>query len=213
VALLGSAIALHREDGRFLWPMHFPAGSAEILSAFPRANPLCHGAVCIRKEALLAVGGYREEEVFDPASDYECFWRICDQFGCANLPSVLYHYRFTGGSLSDHALTRQRMSNYMAREFARERIAGRQTDFDTAFQHAEAIVHDEASDGTLLVRTALRALLAGYYGRGLRLFSKALAHRPLSLKRWTELAAGLGFVAGPTRVKKLMNGIISRLDA
>lgn len=52
-------------------------------------SPFAHGAVTMRRDRVLAVGGY--DGTWWPAEDHDLWRRLDGRF--ANLPDVLYHYR------------------------------------------------------------------------------------------------------------------------
>ncbi|HZL34464.1 MAG TPA: glycosyltransferase [Tepidisphaeraceae bacterium] len=59
--------------------------------------PLTHGALMMRREAVLRVGGYREQ--YKWLEDLDLFLRLAEIGKLANLPEVLYRYRQHPGSI------------------------------------------------------------------------------------------------------------------
>ena len=49
--VLGTGTWTHQQDGGPLWPLHLPAGRAEILRWLPRGNPFVHGSVMFPRAA------------------------------------------------------------------------------------------------------------------------------------------------------------------
>jgi glycosyltransferase involved in cell wall biosynthesis len=78
-----------------------PTDDAAIRALLATENPFCHGTVMVRREAILAAGGYRE--AFGAAVDYDMILRVAtlpvesgpsdDKPVLAILPQVLYQYR------------------------------------------------------------------------------------------------------------------------
>jgi GT2 family glycosyltransferase len=61
-------------------------------------SPLCHPSTLIRRDALVAVGGYR---VMPWASDYDLWLRLdAAGYGLAKVPEVLFRWRVSDGSMT-----------------------------------------------------------------------------------------------------------------
>lgn len=57
-------------------------------------NPFIHPSMVIRREALLAVGGYSEEKIMRRAEDYDLWMRLyAAGYEGANLQEILFDYR------------------------------------------------------------------------------------------------------------------------
>lgn len=61
-------------------------------------NPFGHGSMMLRREALLAAGGYRTED--EPAEDYAAWLRLAEHGRFAASAQPLYHHRSHGGQVS-----------------------------------------------------------------------------------------------------------------
>ncbi len=68
-----------------------PIGEREIREDILRACPFIHGSVMMRRDAVLAAGGYRPK--VRRAEDYDLWLRLAARGTLANLPDVLYHHR------------------------------------------------------------------------------------------------------------------------
>ncbi|HEY6442184.1 MAG TPA: glycosyltransferase [Candidatus Acidoferrales bacterium] len=90
-ALLGSAAEWTDAQGTSLFTLDFPTEHDEIRSALVARCAFSHTSVLMRREAFIAVGGYRK--AFALAHDYDLFLRISERFQCANLKEVLVKYR------------------------------------------------------------------------------------------------------------------------
>jgi glycosyltransferase involved in cell wall biosynthesis len=82
-------------------------------------SPFVHGSTMLVREYLLACGGYREE--FRYAQDYDLWLRIAETHKVANLPDILYGFRYHRLSITMQRLYLQSKFGEMAREFARMR--------------------------------------------------------------------------------------------
>lgn len=60
--------------------------------------PFAHGSVMFRKEAMLAIDGYRQ--AMWPAEDYDAWERLRSKGDFANLPELLFQYRTGSESIS-----------------------------------------------------------------------------------------------------------------
>jgi glycosyltransferase involved in cell wall biosynthesis len=84
-----------------------------------RTTPV-HGSVLMRREAVLAMGGYRED--FPVGQDYDLWLRLSAAFDMDNLPEVLYQWRLERGSVYTTRRSLQLKYAGLALTFARERV-------------------------------------------------------------------------------------------
>lgn len=63
-------------------------------------NPFVHSSVMMRRDAVLAVGGYTTDKSRQPPEDYELWSRLVRRGGVANLPERLLVYREVPQSMS-----------------------------------------------------------------------------------------------------------------
>lgn len=202
IGMVGSHILLHREDGEPLWQGPFPETPEAIITAFPAGNPFCHGSVCLRRAAAEQIGGYREE--LPCSQDYDCFWRLCERFGGANLPEPLYHHRITRGSVSTKRARDQAVAKLLIHKLAVMRQSGEE-DFCAALRYAEEQVASEDRKRDILLRQADRVMLAGFYGQALRLYLSALRHDLCDRRAWMKLLRWAAFVSLPSLRKDLFS--------
>jgi glycosyltransferase involved in cell wall biosynthesis len=92
----------------------------EIKKDVWRRSPIVHGSAMFVRECLLECGGYRE--IFRCAQDYDLWLRLVGNYKMANLPDVLYGYRYHRSSITLQRLYLQSQFVELARELARERI-------------------------------------------------------------------------------------------
>lgn len=63
-------------------------------------NPFVHSSMMLRRNAVLAVGGYSEDRSRQPPEDYELWSRLARYGKLANIPETLTAYREVAGSMS-----------------------------------------------------------------------------------------------------------------
>ncbi len=91
VAALGTAYERLAPDGRVLDVVTPPTDPREVRWRLLLDNVLCHGSVMLRRDVVLALGGY--DERCERAQDYDLWLRLSRAASIANLPDVLYAYR------------------------------------------------------------------------------------------------------------------------
>ncbi|NIC41033.1 glycosyltransferase [Aquabacterium sp. A08] len=99
---VGSAVELMDELGRKLvvWPQ-YPDNETIQREALKGHTTICHPAATMRKDALVASGGYRASMY--PTEDLDLWLRLGELGQLANLPKVLLRYRMHSGSISGQA--------------------------------------------------------------------------------------------------------------
>jgi hypothetical protein len=122
VGLLGGAFQLISEDGSVLDAIRCPTQDSEIRSAMRIENPVCHPAAFLRKDLVLAVGGYRKP--FVESEDYDLWLRISERSQLANLETCVLQYRIHPGQVSIKSMRHQRECGLAARAAAALRSQG-----------------------------------------------------------------------------------------
>ncbi len=123
LALVGSAWRVVGRDGRERRVVRPPAGDGGIRAALRRANCLGHPTIMLRRDAALAVGGYRP--AFLLAEDYDLWLRLLERGQAACLPDVLLDYREHPGQSAWRDLEQRILSEMGAQAAACCRAAGR----------------------------------------------------------------------------------------
>ena len=129
VALLGGAAEFINESGDVLFTVDVPTHHDEIKATLPERNVFVHSAVVMRRDALLAVGGYRRA-FSDTAGDYDLWLRIVERYEAANLAEVIVRYRVHRRQTTTMRLEEQTLAAIGARLSARLRRSGRPDPFD-----------------------------------------------------------------------------------
>lgn len=118
VAVLGTGYEEIDAEGRVLRAVTPPTDPAQLRRILPRANCLAHPSVMMRRDAVLAAGGYRPALV--GAEDYDLWLRLLDSWDLANLPEPLLAYRRHGVSGSMRSVRQHAFAELGARTaFAR----------------------------------------------------------------------------------------------
>ena len=125
VAAVGSALRLINKDGDPLAPpTKYPLTAEEIRESLHMGHcALGQPTVAMRREAAIAVGGYRR--AFDPADDYDLWIRLSERHALANMPEVLVDYRWHGNNTTARQRRRQALGAHIAKLAAAERRLGR----------------------------------------------------------------------------------------
>jgi glycosyltransferase involved in cell wall biosynthesis len=109
VAMVGGFAEIIDGDDRSQGDLIFPTDPSEIRASASCALTFQHGSLLIRRESVLAIGGYRPE--FELAEDIDLAARMTEQFVCTNIPMVLYCYRRHGENVT--AVRRRELTQYM----------------------------------------------------------------------------------------------------
>jgi len=120
--VFGSAYRMIDSVGRPLRVVHEPLTPAAIAEELPRRNCLAHPTVLLRRDAVLAIGGYRP--AFPQAEDYDLWLRLAEHHPLSNLPEVLLDYRQHAGQSAWSAVEQRLRSEYGAQVAAASRRAG-----------------------------------------------------------------------------------------
>jgi glycosyltransferase involved in cell wall biosynthesis len=90
-------VAGHESDPRRL-QQHLLSGRLGVI-----AHPTC----MMRRDVLLSVGGYRPE--YEPTEDLDLWYRLLRRGELANIPELLFKYRYHVGSVSYSSFERQQL--------------------------------------------------------------------------------------------------------
>jgi hypothetical protein len=136
-----------------------------------------------RRQAALAIGGYREE--FPCSSDYDFLWRLADAGGAVNLDEVLYHYRYTGGSISARRAADQARTHRAAQLLAACRRTGQREDVREALEMADKETACRSFRAAL--KQADHLMLAGDFSRAGRAYLRLLRSHPGNGLAWAKI--------------------------
>jgi glycosyltransferase involved in cell wall biosynthesis len=184
--LCGTDAWTHQQNGRRLWRTHLPRSSADILKALQRGNPFVHGSTMFSKRAALELGGYRVE--LQCSQDYDFFWRMAERGTAANLAEPLYHYRYSGGSISAEKAAEQLLAHRASQKLARQRRQGHAADPCLALDEARRELTPEVRARQALLKQADHWMLAGEYRRAARTYVRLVSKHPANTLAWAKLA-------------------------
>ena len=104
VGILGSSIEIINPEGKIIGKREYELNDPDIRKKIFKYSPFCHSSVIIRKSVLNKSGLY--DPYFNPAEDYELYFRIGRYSKFANLKDVLLKYKVVGKSMTN-LFTRQ----------------------------------------------------------------------------------------------------------
>ena len=120
VVCVGSATLEIDEAGRELVVTAYPLHDEEIQECLLKGcSTLFHPTAMIRREAVISVGGYREE--MKHGEDYDLWLRLGERGRLANLEEVLLRYRIHPGSKTERFHEEQHRYGKMASDQACDR--------------------------------------------------------------------------------------------
>lgn len=123
VGVLGGAYELIDVGGQSINVIRPPLTDSEIRLLMLRYNPMCHPAILMRREVVLASGGYRAALL--DADDYDLFLRMADRSKFANLDEIILQYRIHANQVSIRNMRHQAFCGLAARTAASVRRSGR----------------------------------------------------------------------------------------
>jgi GT2 family glycosyltransferase len=123
IAVVGSTITLIDAAGTVVREIDYPLASIEVDRFLIETGcALAHPTVMARRDAILAVGGYRA--AFEHGEDYDLWLRMAERYSLANLPDRLLRYRHHESKDSLRHAAAQRLATHMARLCAKVRRSG-----------------------------------------------------------------------------------------
>lgn len=99
VTLIGSSVQVINDDGSPAHTIRYPLLDPLIRLSLRSSTTFAHGSVLVRRDMLLAVGGYRKNAF--PVEDYDLWCRLARAGAVmANIDEPLYDYRLSPGGVS-----------------------------------------------------------------------------------------------------------------
>ena len=111
------------ESGQTIREVNYPQDPAQVAAFLDQGAALSHPTVMMRRDAILALGGYRP--AYRHAEDYDLWLRVAERHDLANLPDRLLWYRHHPGKASLQFAVEQSQATLVAQLEARARRAGR----------------------------------------------------------------------------------------
>lgn len=106
----------------------FPTSDAELRTLIGSRNVMCHPSVVMRRDLVLAAGGYRRQ--FVHCEDRDLWLRLSERARMTSLPDALTYYRRSPGQVSNRHIVAQALGAAMAWLAHTEREAGRPDPFE-----------------------------------------------------------------------------------
>jgi glycosyltransferase involved in cell wall biosynthesis len=119
VGMAATWTAVIDEEGRELRREVLPPAHADLARRLLLRNPFQHGSVVMRRDALEAAGGYRDD--YGANEDYDLWRRLARSWELACVPEVLYRYRVHAGAVTqtdpDRIARRERLRAELWRDY------------------------------------------------------------------------------------------------
>ncbi|MBN1595235.1 glycosyltransferase [candidate division FCPU426 bacterium] len=116
VGISGGSMKVMDARGRIIGQRRYHLQDREIRRHIFRYSPFSHPAVIMRKAVLAKTGLY--DPAYNPAEDYELYFRIGLHARFGNLPDTLIHYRVVPRSMTTGSLRRMEEKTLQARKKA-----------------------------------------------------------------------------------------------
>ena len=191
VAAAGTAGWVMDEEGDPIAPLIPPTGPRRVAALLRqgRASPI-HGSMMVRRDALEAIGGYRE--AFRASQDLDLWLRLSERFAIDNLPEGLYAWRMNPAGV--YATRREEQLKYcgIALAFARERRRGGRDSYELLREAGNDL---EAFAARYPRQGLLRALWGELLFRGLGNPAEARRHLALAVRRGACHPRTIGILA------------------
>ncbi|MDZ4753815.1 MAG: glycosyltransferase [Phycisphaerae bacterium] len=105
------------------WWINTPIEHEGIAKALRQRNSIYHPTALLRRDVLLAAGGYRTP--FTVVQDYDLWLRLVERTRLANLPDRVLRYRFHDNQATERNHELAYLCTWVARHAANERRGGR----------------------------------------------------------------------------------------
>jgi glycosyltransferase involved in cell wall biosynthesis len=178
---VGCRVMMVDDHGRPLrtWSLELTHREIETAYLQRRGSAIVHPAVMMRRDAVIAAGGY--DVRFATCEDQDLFLRLAERGELANVPDILFHYRQHVASTC-HTRSRQlwKDSEAVLKEAYARRGLGEITDA------TPAVLADRPAD--FHRRWGWWALRSGYVATARRHAAWSLARQPLCRESWTLAA-------------------------
>ena len=119
VGMVATWTAVIDEEGRELRREVLPAAHEDLSRRLLLRNPFQHGSVVVRRDALEAAGGYRDD--YGANEDYDLWRRLARSWELACVPEALYRYRVHAGAVTqtdpERIAQRERLRDELWRDY------------------------------------------------------------------------------------------------
>jgi glycosyltransferase involved in cell wall biosynthesis len=119
VGMVATWTAVIDEEGRELRREVLPPAHEDLARRLLLRNPFQHGSVVVRRDALEAAGGYRDD--YGANEDYDLWRRLARAGELVCVPEVLYRYRVHAGAVTqtdpERIAQRERLRDELWRDY------------------------------------------------------------------------------------------------
>jgi GT2 family glycosyltransferase len=219
VVLLGGAVEWFDETGRSFGIYTPPSDDAKIRAELVMRCPFWHPTILIRREAFVALGGYRAPFIF--AHDYDLELRLADHFKCANLEQVILKYRVHPNQITFHKRLEQTVCRLAARASANLRKNHELDPLDSVQEITAALLARLGISETELQKTLaidcwnwVRNMTAmGGYAAALDSANQLLSSKLPFVDRWQIAELHLAIARINWKQKKLASSLLAFIRA
>jgi len=185
------------EKGNFLAHRRLPTDGRQLARLLMHDNPICHGSVLMRKDAIEAVGLYDENLRY--AQDYDLWLRMLRKgYSFSIVPEFLYRYRISPESVAKLYL--QRRYAALIKRGQKERC---KTTASHSFKNLGALSHRRKRS---LYHYAIGTLKLedGQTKAARRELLKSIKIDPSNIRSWCRIT--MSFL--PTRIRNPISGTV-----
>ena len=144
VAVVGSNYEIIDATGAKRGASDLPTDSAEIRAALERSNCIAHPTVLMRRDAFLAIEGYRR--AFRQCEDYDLWVRLSERYDLINLAEPTLRYRQHPGQLEWRDVEQRALSMLGVRASAQRRREGLPDPAERFHQVTREYLHEVGMD-------------------------------------------------------------------
>ena len=189
VCLLSASYERINKQGRLLDRVPVPLLDDEIRSMMLHKNAMCHPAVMMRKEVVIACGGYRK--VFSESEDYDLWLRMSERSQLANLEEPVLQYRVHCKQASNVNLRHQMLCILAARTAAAFRKQGRPDPFSGVDQITPGLLRKLGATTAEIQECLVASRRSSVIDHLRRAFRVRIWHQLLNFTRPVRHALGL----------------------
>lgn len=197
VGLLGGAFERIDRAGQTIDIIRPPLDDSDLRLTMDRYNPICHPAVLMRRDLVVATGGYRK--LLLDADDYDLWLRLAERSKLANLERVILRYRIHPNQVSVKNAQHQVLCVLAARAAALLRRSGK----------PDPLSNIDEINAQLLDTMGIRAsqtgeLLASGYWNWIHALRRSYPEAALAMVEKLRSLSASGFVTRPTLADALL---------
>ena len=145
-AVVGSNCQVIDRVGHVLRTVRMPSTSAAIREALQQTNCMAHPTVLMRRDAVMAVGGYRRACLH--CEDYDLWLRLAEHHDLLNIDEPLLLYREHLAQLTWQHVEQRILSELAARISSRSRRAGKPDPIERSELITRSFLREAGMDDT-----------------------------------------------------------------